>query len=97
MEPSRAPLYQWDDIHIMAGETHTADFAMLNPNAKIPVPRPAGRPNTFTESNPLDPNYLRADGTEYLPDGRLRGADVLQWPFLRAIQPRAPYRRGAGL
>jgi glutathione S-transferase len=29
--------YQWVDVDIMAGETRTTDFAVLNPNAKIPV------------------------------------------------------------
>ncbi len=70
--------YHWVDVDIMAGETRTADFAMLNPNAKIPVlDLPGGQ--HLAESNAIL-NYL-ADGTEYLPDGRLQRAYVLQWQF----------------
>ena len=70
--------YQWVDIDIIAGETRTRDFAMLNPNAKIPVlDLPGGQ--HLAESNAIL-NYL-ADGTEYLPEGRLQRAYVLQWQF----------------
>ncbi len=70
--------YQWVDIDIIAGETRTQDFVMLNPNAKIPVlDLPGGQ--HLAESNAIL-NYL-ADGTEYLPEGRLQRAYVLQWQF----------------
>ncbi len=70
--------YQWVDIDIIAGETRTDDFAVLNPNAKIPVlDLPGGQ--HLAESNAIL-NYL-ADGTEYLPEGRLQRAYVLQWQF----------------
>lgn len=70
--------YEWVDIDILAGETRTADFAALNPNKKIPVlDLPGGQ--HLAESNAIL-NYL-ADGTEYLPEGRLQRAYVLQWQF----------------
>jgi glutathione S-transferase len=70
--------YQWVDIDIIAGETRTRDFAMLNLNAKIPVlDLPGGQ--HLAESN-ASLNYL-ADGTAYLPEGRLQRAYVLQWQF----------------
>jgi glutathione S-transferase len=70
--------YQWVDIDIIAGETRTLHFEMLNPNAKIPVlDLPGGQ--HLAESNAIL-NYL-ADGTEYLPEGRLQRAYVLQWQF----------------
>lgn len=70
--------YRWVDIDIIAGETRTEDFATLNPNAKIPVlDLPGGQ--HLAESNAIL-NYL-ADGTEYLPVGRLQRAYVLQWQF----------------
>jgi glutathione S-transferase len=70
--------YQWVDIDIIAGETRTKDFAIVNPNAKIPVlDLPGGQ--HLAESNAIL-NYL-ADGTEYLPVGRLQRAYVLQWQF----------------
>jgi glutathione S-transferase len=70
--------YQWVDIDIIAGETRTRHFEMLNPNAKIPVlDLPGGQ--HLAESNAIL-NYL-ADGTEYLPEGRLQRAYVLQWQF----------------
>jgi glutathione S-transferase len=70
--------YQWVDIDILAGETQTADFETLNLNRKIPVlDLPGGQ--HLAESNAIL-NYL-ADGTEYLPVGRLQRAYVLQWQF----------------
>jgi glutathione S-transferase len=70
--------YEWVDIDILAGETRTPDFAILNPNAKIPVlDLPGGQ--HLAESNAIL-NYL-ADGTGYLPEGRLQRAYVLQWQF----------------
>ena len=70
--------YEWVDIDILAGETRTPDFATLNPNAKIPVlDLPGGQ--HLAESNAIL-NYL-ADGTGYLPEGRLQRAYVLQWQF----------------
>jgi glutathione S-transferase len=70
--------YQWVDIDIIAGETRTKDFAIVNPNAKIPVlDLPGGQ--HLAESNAIL-NYL-ADGTQYLPVGRLQRAYVLQWQF----------------
>lgn len=70
--------YEWVDIDILAGETRTADFALLNLNEKIPVlDLPGGQ--HLAESNAIL-NYL-ADGTEYLPEGRLQRAYVLQWQF----------------
>ena len=70
--------HEWIDVDIMQGETHTDDFKLLNPNAKIPAIELAdGR--TLWESNAIL-NYL-AEGSAYLPADSYLRSQVLQWQF----------------
>ncbi len=70
--------HEWVHVDILAGETHTAEFKQMNPNARIPVVvLDDGR--YLWESNAIL-NYL-ADGTAFLPQGRYEKAQVLQWQF----------------
>lgn len=70
--------YEWQEVDILAGETHTEDFLAMNPNGKIPLLRlPDGR--CLAESNAIL-CYL-ADGTEFLPSDVFERATALQWLF----------------
>ena len=59
------------------GETRTPDFlARINPNGRVPVlETDAGE--FLVESDAI--LYYLADGTPFLPDGRMGRARVLQW------------------
>ncbi len=61
------------------GETRTPDFlARINPNGRVPVlETDAGE--LLAESDAI--LFYLADGTPFLPDGRLERARVLQWMF----------------
>jgi glutathione S-transferase len=61
------------------GETRTPDFlARINPNGRVPVlETDAGE--LLAESDTI--LFYLADGTPFLPDGRLERARVLQWMF----------------
>jgi len=70
--------YTWQEVDILAGETHTATFLDKNPNGKIPLLElPSGE--CLSESNAIL-NYL-AQGTPCLPDEPLARARVLSWQF----------------
>ncbi len=70
--------HDWRPVDILAGETQTAEFLVMNPNGKIPVLEfDDGR--LLTESNAIL-NYL-AEGSEWLPVDRFIRAQVLQWQF----------------
>lgn len=70
--------FEWQEVDILAGETHTEDFLVMNPNGKIPLLRlPDGR--CLAESNAIL-CYL-ADGTEFLPSDVFERALALQWLF----------------
>lgn len=68
----------WVPVDILARETKTAPFLAMNPNAKIPVLE-IDDGVYLSESNAIL-NYL-AEGTDFLPSGRLQKARVLQWQF----------------
>lgn len=70
--------HEWIHVNILEGETHTSEFAAMNPNTRIPVLE-LGAGQHLTESNAIL-NYL-ADGTAYLPHESLARARVLQWQF----------------
>jgi len=70
--------HEWVPVDILAGETHSEQFARMNPNQRIPV-LDMGNGDTLSESNAIL-NYL-AEGTRYLPDDRYERAIVLQWQF----------------
>lgn len=70
--------HEWVHVDILDGETSTAPFLAMNPNAKIPVLEiDAGV--FLPESNAIL-NYL-AEGSAFLPQERLARARVLQWQF----------------
>ena len=70
--------YEWQEVDILAGETHTAQFLAMNANGRIPLlALPDGE--YLPESNAILA-YL-ADGTPFLGSGRLGRARVLQWMF----------------
>lgn len=70
--------YQWRNVDIMAGESHTAEFLSKNPNGKIPlVAFPDGR--VLAESNAI--LFHLAEGSDFLPDDRWQRAQMLQWLF----------------
>lgn len=70
--------HEWVHVDILAGATRDAGFLAMNPNAKIPVLEFAPGQHLW-ESNAIL-NYL-AEGTPFLPSGRLERARVLQWQF----------------
>ena len=70
--------HEWVPVDILAGETHSEQFARMNPNQRIPV-LDLGNGDYLCESNAIL-NYL-AEGTRYLPDDRYERAKVLEWQF----------------
>lgn len=70
--------HEWVHVDILTGATRDPGFLAMNPNAKIPVLEFAPGEH-LCESNAIL-NYL-ADGTPYLPAGRIERARVLQWQF----------------
>ncbi|RMD64470.1 MAG: glutathione S-transferase family protein [Alphaproteobacteria bacterium] len=70
--------YERVDLDIEKGETHTADFLARNPNGKIPVLELEDG-TALPESNAI--LWYLAEGTSYLPEGRLERAQVLRWMF----------------
>ena len=70
--------YERIELDILTGETRTADFLALNPNGRIPLlVLEDGTP--LAESNAIL-CYL-AEGSRFLPAGRLERALTLQWMF----------------
>ena len=79
--------FQWHHVNILGGGTHTDEFLAMNPNGKIPVLElPGGI--YLSESNAIL-NYL-ADNSDYLPEDRLRRAQVLQWQFFEQYTLEPP-------
>jgi len=70
--------HEWCHVDILAGETHTDNFVRMNSNAKIPVLQ-IDESGFLCESNAIL-NFL-AEGSEFLPEGGLPRAKVLQWQF----------------
>ena len=70
--------YEWQHVDIVANETRTPEFLARNANGKIPLLQIDDHVY-LTESNAIL-NYL-AEGTDWLPDGGLERARVLQWQF----------------
>jgi glutathione S-transferase len=70
--------YDWREVDILAGATHTPEFLAMNPNGKIPLLElPDGR--HLAESNAIL-CYL-ADGSEFFFGSAWERALVLQWLF----------------
>ena len=74
--------YEWQHTDLLAGDTRTDEFLLMNANAKVPVLKIVdgdNPPQYLAESNAIL-NYL-AEGTPYLPEDRYLRAQVLQWQF----------------
>ena len=70
--------YEWQEVDILAGDTHTPQFLAMNANGKIPLlALPDGR--YLPESNAILA-YL-ADGHALAGTDRYARAQVLQWMF----------------
>jgi glutathione S-transferase len=70
--------YRWEELDILHGATRTAGFLGKNPNGRIPTLE-LDEGACLAESNAI--LWYLADGTAYLPAGRLERAQVLQWMF----------------
>jgi glutathione S-transferase len=70
--------HEWVHVDILAGETGTTEFELMNQNAKIPVLE-IDNTEFLAESNAIL-NYL-AEGSVFLPSGGIERAKVLQWQF----------------
>jgi glutathione S-transferase len=70
--------YEWKEVDILAGDTHTPEFLAMNSNGKIPLlALPDGR--CLPESNAIL-CYL-ADDSALAGSDRFSKADVLKWMF----------------
>jgi glutathione S-transferase len=72
------PSYGWVDVDIMKGETRTSEFLAKNPNGRIPT-LALGDGTHLAESNAI--LWYLAEGSRFVPDGRLGRAQALQWMF----------------
>ena len=70
--------YRWVELDILANATHTPEFLAKNPNGRIPTLQLADG-TCIAESNAI--LWYLAEGTPYVPDDRLKRAQVLQWMF----------------
>jgi glutathione S-transferase len=70
--------YDWTDLDLDAGATHTPEFLKRNPNGRIPTLELEDGTN-LAESDAI--LYYLAEGTAFLPGDRLGRAQVLQWMF----------------
>jgi len=66
------------EIDIFKGESRTPEFLAKNPFGKIPALE-LDDGTVLAESGAI--LWYLADGTPYLPDGKLARADVLRWMF----------------
>jgi glutathione S-transferase len=70
--------YQWREVDLMKGGTHTPEFLAMNPNGKVPVFAIDG--STFLPESNAILCYL-GEGTNLVPESRLERARMLQWMF----------------
>jgi glutathione S-transferase len=70
--------YTWHEMDILAGQTRTEEYLVMNPNGRVPLLALAdGR--YLSESNAIL-CYL-ADGSDLAGKGRFEKANVLRWMF----------------
>ena len=70
--------YDWREVDIMAGDTHTPEFLAKNPNGKIPLLQlPDGR--CLAESNAI--LCFLADGSDLYRGDSFERASILSWLF----------------
>jgi glutathione S-transferase len=70
--------YRWEELDIMRGGSRTQGFLAKNPNGRIPALE-LDDGSCLAESNAI--LWYLADGSPYLPPGKLERAQVLQWMF----------------
>jgi len=71
-------VYHWQEVDILAGDTHTPEFLAMNANGKIPLlVLPDGR--CLAESNAI--LCFLADGSEFFAGDAFARADLLHWLF----------------
>lgn len=70
--------YERVELDIVTGETRTPQFLAKNPNGRIPALELANG-TILAESNAI--LWYLAEGSPYLPAGRLERGQVLQWLF----------------
>jgi len=68
--------YDWHEVDILAGDTHTPEFLAMNPNGKIPLLVTPER-RCLSESNAI--LYYFADGSEFFSGDVFERADILRW------------------
>lgn len=73
-----AHAYRWVELDIMRGGTRTASFLAKNPNGRIPTLE-LDDGTCLAESNAI--LWYLADGSPFLPAGKIERAQVLQWMF----------------
>jgi len=70
--------YDWQEVDILKGDTHTPEFLAKNPNGKIPLLElPDGR--CLAESNAI--LCFLADGSNLFCGDSFERAEILQWLF----------------
>lgn len=70
--------YRWVELDILANETRTPEFLARNPNGRIPALELEDG-TCIAESNAI--LWYLAEGSAFVPDDRLKRAQVLQWMF----------------
>jgi glutathione S-transferase len=70
--------YRWIELDILANGTRTPEFLAKNPNGRIPALE-LGDGTCLAESNAI--LWYLAEGTPFIPNDRLKRAQVLQWMF----------------
>ena len=70
--------FEWYEVNVLQGETHTEEFLAKNPSGKIPVlETPEG--DFLSESNAI--LWYLAEDSNFIPKSRLGRQRVLQWQF----------------
>lgn len=70
--------YNWQEVDILAGDTRTPEFLLMNANGKIPLlALPNGR--YLAESNAI--LCFLADGSDFFGHEAFSRAEILQWLF----------------
>lgn len=78
--------YTVKPVNILSGEQHTADFAALSPNTRIPAivdhDGPGGAPHSVFESGAIL-MYLAEKSGQFWPADAAARSDVIQWLFFQ--------------
>jgi glutathione S-transferase len=70
--------YRYHEIDIMKGESRTPQFLAKNPNGRIPLLE-LDDGQCLAESDAI--LWYLAEGSPFIPEGRLARSQVLQWMF----------------